>query len=305
MDQPRISIGLPIYNAEKYLRQALDSILAQTYTDFKLIISDNASTDSTEQICREYADRDARIAYYRNEKNLGASPNYNRVFHLSTSEYFKWAAYDDLIEPEFLAKCVEVMDQHPDAVLAFPRVKIIDQNGDLVENYIPEPDTARVEVHKRFRNLLLYPHLSTQFYGLLRTDLLRKTSLHGNFPSSDEVLLIELGFQGEFYEIPENLFLLRKHPEQSTEGIYKVQRARSVWFDTSLKGKVLLPKWIYFFACLHAVQHAKISLAQRMFCYRQLVRWVFIPAHFRAMGKDGLLAAGQLIRRLAKSDAQS
>ena len=89
-NRSRVSIGLPVYNGEKYLEQALISILSQTYTDFELIISDNASTDRTQAICREYAAKDPRIRYYCNEENLGAAPNHNRVFELASGEYFKW-----------------------------------------------------------------------------------------------------------------------------------------------------------------------------------------------------------------------
>src|SRR5262245_45018612 len=101
---PRVSIGLPIFNGEKYVAQAFDSILAQTYADFELIISDNASTDQTEAICQAYANRDRRIRYYRNNRNLGAAANYNRVFDLSTGVYFKWAAHDDIVLPTFVTK---------------------------------------------------------------------------------------------------------------------------------------------------------------------------------------------------------
>ncbi|MGE5221505.1 MAG: glycosyltransferase family 2 protein [Omnitrophica WOR_2 bacterium] len=297
---PCVSVGFPVFNGEKYLEPALDSIITQTFTDFELIISDNASTDRTQAICMEYAARDPRIRYYRNDRNLGAAPNFNKVVKLSSGKYFKWAAYDDLIAPDFLMRCVEVMDQHPEVVLCFPRVKIIDQNGAYQENYIPEPETVGVEVQKRFRNLLLYPHLSTQFYGLIRSSVLKKTSLLGNFPSSDEVFLIELGFQGDFYEVPDYLFLLRKHSEQSTEGSYQVQRARTVWFDTSWKGKIVLPKWIYFFTSMRAIRSSRLNTIKRVYCYRQMLKWVIVPSHFRAMGKDGLIAANQFIRSIGR-----
>ena len=101
-NEPRVSIGMPVYNGEKYLEEAIQSILAQTYSDFELVISDNASTDKTQEICLEYAARDSRVRYHRNEKNLGAAPNYNRTFELSTGQYFKWADYDDLLAEEFL-----------------------------------------------------------------------------------------------------------------------------------------------------------------------------------------------------------
>ena len=109
-NKPRVSIGMPVFNGENYLAEALDSLLTQTFSDFELIISDNASTDKTEEICRAYAVRDQRIRYFRNQENLGASRNYNRVFELSSGEYFKWAAHDDLCAPEFLGRCVDVLD---------------------------------------------------------------------------------------------------------------------------------------------------------------------------------------------------
>ena len=99
---PRVSIGLPVYNGELFLENALDSILSQTYSDFELIISDNASDDKTEEICRSYAARDKRVRYSRNAHNLGAAPNYNRVYHLARGRYFKWASHDDVLAPEFL-----------------------------------------------------------------------------------------------------------------------------------------------------------------------------------------------------------
>ena len=92
---PRISIGMPVYNGEQFLAGALDSVLTQDFEDFELIISDNASEDGTQKICLDYAARDRRIRYYRNEMNIGGSRNHSRVFELSAAEYFKWAHYDD------------------------------------------------------------------------------------------------------------------------------------------------------------------------------------------------------------------
>src|ERR1700737_2789384 len=95
MHVPRVSIGLPVYNGERYLRFAIDSLLEQDYINFELIISDNASTDATQAICQEFADKDPRVRYYRNQTNLGASGNYDRVFELARGDLFKWAAHDD------------------------------------------------------------------------------------------------------------------------------------------------------------------------------------------------------------------
>ena len=117
-DRPRLSIGMPVFNGEKYIRCALDSILSQTYKDFELVISDNASTDKTESICLKYKEQDNRIRYYRNKKNIGAPSNYNRVFLLSSANYFKWAAHDDMIAPEYIEKCMEILEN--DSSGAYP-----------------------------------------------------------------------------------------------------------------------------------------------------------------------------------------
>ena len=118
--KPRVTIGMPVYNGAALVGAALESILAQTLTDFELIISDNASTDATAEVCRSYAAKDRRIRYYRNEKNLGAAPNFNRVVELATNgvPYFKWAAHDDVIAPTFLEKCARVLDAAPQSVVA-------------------------------------------------------------------------------------------------------------------------------------------------------------------------------------------
>ena len=132
--KPHVSIGIPVFNGEQYLAEAIDSILVLTYADFELIISDNASTDRTQEICRAYTKQDRRIRYYRNATNVGASKNFNRVFELSLVDYFKWAAYDDILAPDFLLKCVEVLDQDPSVVVCFSKMQIIDEDGKVMKN---------------------------------------------------------------------------------------------------------------------------------------------------------------------------
>lgn len=129
---PKVSVGLPVYNGERYLPKAIESILAQTYGNLELIISDNASTERTQEICRHYAERDARVRYYRRPVNVGAAPNFNRVFALAeASKYFKWAAHDDWIAPKYLEECVKALEEDPDAVLCQSLVGIMDADGQL------------------------------------------------------------------------------------------------------------------------------------------------------------------------------
>src|SRR5690242_8395655 len=131
----RVSVGMPVYNGATYIRQAIDAILNQTFSEFELVICDNASTDETPQICAEYAGADYRVRYVRNPTNLGGSPNFVRVFEMSEAPYFKWAAHDDLCTPTFLEQSVGVLDARPEVVLCYPRSAFIDAAGRVIAEH--------------------------------------------------------------------------------------------------------------------------------------------------------------------------
>lgn len=290
-NKPRVSIGLPVYNGDRYLRETLDAILVQTFSDFELIISDNGSTDGTQAICEEYVKKDGRVKYYRSDKNLGIAPNYNRVFEFSSGEYFKWADYDDLITPDFLAQCLNVLDNHLEVSVCFPRARVIDETGTVLEDYDPLPDTSSREPSIRFGNLLLSnDNRVVQASGLMRTSMVKKSVMHGSYPCSDEVFLAHMALLGTFYEVPDRLFFVRLHPRQSTRGVLASERSRVVFFDTSLKDKVVLIKWLYLKDCLRAIRTSPIGFYQRLCCYLRMVRWLLMPHNFRSIVKDILLA---------------
>jgi glycosyltransferase involved in cell wall biosynthesis len=300
-NRPQVSISIPVYNGERYLKRTLDSILCQTYPDFELIISDNCSTDNTQRICEEYTARDKRIKYYRNVTNLGIAPNYNRAFELSTGKYFKWADYDDMLGPEFISKCVEILDQHPDVACCYPRTTFIDETDKFIGNFNPPKNSSSPSAHIRFRSLILDPdHIVSQASGLMRADLVRKTILHGSYPCSDEVFLAHLSLLGEFYEVPDRLFFYRIHPLQSTKGVKASERARVKSFDSSLEGKVILIKWLYLKNCLLAISHSPILAYQKIMCFLYMIRWLFIVKNFRSISKDLLLAIHEKIHIFPK-----
>src|SRR2546425_2356723 len=169
--RPRVSVGMPVYNGERYLAEAVDSLLAQTYEDFELIICDNASTDRTGEIARSYAARDTRVRYARNEKNLGAGGNFRRGFALASGEYFRWAASDDVCAPQSLARCVEVLDQEPAAVLAYPSTRFIDEHGRVTgECYDDRLHLQASRASERFRQVLERLGLCNAVYGLMRAE---------------------------------------------------------------------------------------------------------------------------------------
>lgn len=176
---PKVSIGLPVFNGEQFLREAIDSILNQTFTDFELIICDNCSTDSTREICQDYQSKDPRIRYYRNEVNLGGANNANLTFQLSVGEYFRWAAYDDICSPQLLEKCVEVLDNNPSVVLSYGQTIKIDGRGETIGESLTRIGDSE-SPHARLLSIASRSHQCEVIYGLYRADLLRSTCLHKN-----------------------------------------------------------------------------------------------------------------------------
>ena len=300
LTEPLISIGLPVYNGENFLKEALDSILAQTFTDFELIISDNASTDKTEEICREYAAKDKRIRYYRNEYNLGAANNYNRVFKLSSGKYFKWAAHDDVCAPDYLKKCVTLLEQDPSIVLCYPKANLIDKEGRDIGVYTENLNINSFKPHERLYQLLeTYGwYHGTQAFGLMRTSALQKTLLIGNYAHADRVLLAELAILGKFFEVPECLFYRRRHP-QISQMANPTDESFSVWFDPKNKEKITLPKWRRYFEYCKIVQRAQLNWFEKIFCYIQILKRLFISPGLSVRIKGIVEELSKFIKLLA------
>jgi glycosyltransferase involved in cell wall biosynthesis len=265
---PKVSLGLPVYNGEKYLRSALESILQQDYGDFELIISDNASTDATQEICEEFASRDHRIRYYRNETNIGASKNYNRVFNLSRGEFFKWASHDDEFHTSFVRRCLETFEAStPETVLVFSKAEIIDEAGQVKHLSQDIIDSSSARPSKRLVTLVFYRCYAHPLWGLIRSDALRRTRLMGCF-EADHIVLFELALLGKLVEIPEVLYRLRMHPGNAME-LNRTPRQLLIWYDPSSAGrKIILPHWLWFdLECYRAIRHVPLTGIERLLCY--------------------------------------
>jgi glycosyltransferase involved in cell wall biosynthesis len=243
---PRVTIGVPVYNGERHLAKALDSLLAQDTTDFEVIISDNASTDGTAAICQHYVERDPRVSYVRNERNLGAAANYNRLLHLATTPYFKWASADDVCEPQLLTRCLEVLEGRPEVVLAYPKTVLIDEDDKVLrkhEDRLHMPFPAPAE---RLRHFATRRWLCNACFGVIRTDVLRRTALVRPYVSSDIALLAELALAGQFHEVPERLF--RRRVAASSCGLGSLSTSEvAAWFDPQ-RGRPRVPPLIRVFA---------------------------------------------------------
>lgn len=216
MGMARVGMGMPVYNGERYLEEAIRANLAQTYGDFTLLISDNASTDRTEAICRDYAARDKRIRYVRNPVNVGAAANFDRCFRPLACEYFRWSNADDIPEPTLVEKCLASLEADPTAVLAYGKSRVIDAEGAVTQDYDDNLDLRQPRAADRYIACVERIGLNNVIYGLMRRDALARTALLKGYPGADIYLVAELSLYGAFREIPERLFSRRMHPQASS-----------------------------------------------------------------------------------------
>jgi len=288
--RPRVSIGLSVYNGERFLPATLDSLVAQTFEDFELIVCDNASTDRTAEIVRDYAARDARIWHVRHARNIGASGNDRRGFELSSAPYFRWSASDDLFAPESLARCVEVLDREPGVVLTYPKSQFIDANGRVMREcddglHLPSP-----RPFERFRQLLTRLGYCNAQYGLMRADIVRRTRLPGDYLGSDMVFLAELVLYGPFWEIPEVLFFRRLH-----DGAFSNMALpeKQTYYRPERRPGVHLQGWRHLWEHVRALARAPIPASER-----GRLTWFLIRRAISQrddLARELVRAAGQLV----------
>ena len=288
-----VSIGMPVYNGERYLKKAIDSILSQTHQNFELIISDNASTDRTQQICLDYVRTDSRIRYHCNKKNIGAPGNFNKVFELSSGEYFKWAAYDDVLAPAYLHKCVNVLNNYPSIVLCHSKTCRINEHGIAVGDYDHRTlkKVGSKKPHERFGDLISIHNPCWSIFGVMRSKSLRKTPLHGSYIGADRNLLAEIGLLGQIHEIPEYLFFRRDHEQAYTRrfceqdlaiNMDKYSEQLAWWTRDSW---TYFPNWKTMFEFFRSIRRVKLKSIERLLCYKQIFSW-FMAEGWRFLQSD-------------------
>lgn len=260
---PRLTIGIPVYNGETYLPAAVDSLLAQTYTDFELIISDNCSTDGTEEIGRGYAARDSRVRYERHPRNIGIAGNYSSLVTRARGELFRWAAVDDMCRPEAIERCVTALDANPGAVLAYTVAQFIDEVGAPHKDFVDYEDGLHLVASRpsdRFTECLGHAGMCNPLYGIVRLETLRRTGGLGNYIGSDIVLLAELALYGTFQEIPERLFLRRIHSEALSS---KSNEAQQDGFTPGQVRGAFMREWRHLWELWRGVMRAPISTSEQ------------------------------------------
>lgn len=225
-----MTIGIPVYNGEDYIEATLDSALAQTHRNIEILISDNASTDRTPEILREYAERDDRIRLMLNDVNVGAAPNYNLVLNGAKADYFAWLSADDLLEPTYVERAVEILNARPEVVCVYSHSGRIDQHGERVGDYHDTMAKLRLDHSNpgvRFSDAVLgFPAIV--LFGVMRRSTMLDTPGHGAYIGGDRVFVSEMALKGLIVRVSEELFQRRVHPDAYSSILDKSAKAK--WF---------------------------------------------------------------------------
>lgn len=241
-ERPKVTLAMPVRNGADYIESAIESLLAQTFEDFELIVTDNASTDRTAEIVRAFAARDERVQYHLNPTDLGAAGNYNRGFELARGEYLKWCAHDDLISPNYLKRAVTALDEDPQAVLAYGTTQMIDGDGTPFDGNPPvlsAMDDPRPAA--RFERAIRIGGSCGAIFGLFRKSALERSLLHRKYYQSDRALLAEMALLGKFVFLEDIVFLNREHATRSMSIDDKFARAR--WQNGTASRRFALEQW--------------------------------------------------------------
>jgi glycosyltransferase involved in cell wall biosynthesis len=285
---PLVSVGLPVYNGERYLAQALDAILAQDLEDFEVVVSDNASEDATGEIVKAHAASDPRIRYHRNDRNVGLTRNFNRVFELSRGKYFKWTAHDDWHPKETLRVCTEVLEGDPSAVLCASAVAVIDEDDTVLEEWHPSVDLRAPEPQLRLHRLLWSMGETHPLFAVMRSDALRRTPLYRNYLGADRVLLAQLALMGPMWQLPEILHHYRApRLRPASLGPPPPSGPRiSVILDPANRDRLPLRTWRLTYEHLALVGRARLAPRHKL--------WLALDVLARFGVRDGRRAAAEL-----------
>jgi glycosyltransferase involved in cell wall biosynthesis len=299
----RISVGLPVYNGERYLRQALDSIVTQTHADLEIIISDNASTDATTEICQEYAAHDPRIRYFRQDVNRGGAYNHNFVLAQATAPYFRLFSHDDWLLPTCLEKCAKALDEHPDVVLAWTETTMVDARDQPMDyrtdqpfdNRSPSTRLASLLVPVGVDSLLAWcaPHL-----GVGRLEVFTATFPLRPYGGSDYELTVKLALRGPWIRIDEPLFMRRQHEENSSTGITIHEMA--AWMVPAGRPGRSLPNFRRRLGYLQGVLQTPMSRRERLRCLAVVLRVLARPRELRTLIWDSRVLAKELMGDLVR-----
>ncbi len=288
---PLVSIGIPVYNGENFLGDAVGSVLGQTEGDLELLISDNASTDRTEEVCRDLAAGDRRIVYRRQERNVGAAANYNHTFAMARGRYFKWLAHDDRIQRTYLERTIAALEAEPDAVLCNTVIDYIEPGGRIIGVY--ETVLAHADLpspSERFGTMVLRAHSCADMFGVMPRRAMLHSLLHSDFHGADRALLAQMALRGRLIQLPEHLVQMREHAGRYTRS-QSSARDRRVWHDPSGRSWFHLPTLRLYHEYWRMVRAADLPPAERRRCYAILAQWWMVNWNSLRVTTDAIAIA--------------
>lgn len=267
---PLVTIGVPVYNGERFLGAALESLLAQTLEDHEIIVADNASTDGTRTICEEFAQRDRRVRIVRHAVNIGAPANWNSLVPLARGRFFKWASANDTCAPQMLERCVQALHANPAAVLCYGRTQLVDAEHQPIEVYRYDVEALSASPAERFAMVSTQLRLNNAQCGLIRIDALRRTRLDRLYPSGDMALMAELALYGRILLVPEILTFRVQSKGTFTSMLSPMER--QLMYDPKAKApmKVLLGR--RHADQVFSIARAPIPFAEKLRAWRAVSR---------------------------------
>lgn len=300
---PLVSIGMAIHNEDKYLNSALEAICSQDYPNIEIIISDNASTDKTDQICKIFKNKYSHIQYYRTNENIGAYANGCSVIEKSKGKYFMYAAGHDLWHPTFISKAVRIMEEDPDIVLCYARTMRIDSNGKSIGLAKNNWDLRRISSSNRVVHLVNNISGGDPCYGLVRLHVVKAfVTRNPDFVwGQDQVMLAYYSLLGTIAHIPEPLFYWRMTDNENME-----IRKKSVPLDNvphtgqRMLNMSMTELWRQMGeATLQVINRSDLSMPEKLACKDEVrkcftrrynVQWnEVIPSELKSEGKNILL----------------
>ncbi|RED96627.1 glycosyltransferase family 2 protein [Marinoscillum furvescens] len=263
--QPLLTIGVPVYNEEKFIRATLDSLLSQSFKDFNLIVSDNCSTDYTYEIAKEYAKKDDRVTVVKQEENIGVIDNFISVLKRAKSKYFMWAGGHDIFESHYFKEGVEYLEQNPESVLAYPNTVFFDESGTLP---IPSSDIDTIglsrgkAIYKISRNL----YDCSSIHGIFKLETLLNLKFHKGV-GFDNLIIYQTAEKGEIKQLSQGLNrrIVRKESKQAKSERYK--EAKITQANASKEMNRYIKR---LFTLINKME--EISLIDKLMIYWSLVR---------------------------------
>jgi glycosyltransferase involved in cell wall biosynthesis len=310
-DLPLASAGIPVFQGENFLDETLSFLRSQDYPNLEIVVCDNASTDQTADIVRRHAAEDPRVRLIVNETNIGAAPNYNKVFEVSRGKYFAWNAHDDHSSPDFFNEGVTALDSDDNAVVALPRSFRVALDGERLEEFSIPPDVHSQHPHVRFR-AAARAHPEAIVFGLFRSEAVRRTRLHGRFSGSDRNFVAELMLHGRAIMAGDSEFYLLEHPGRSVRTFHRSGKGRythlrDAWYAPERENRMVFPSWRRLREYVASVTRTRLGFADSARCYAAVGRLLLDDRLklTKQLGYDIVAAGFFIVRKFRGSRSQN